>query len=116
MLLGLCPIIQQLADMNVSQTWYADDASADGDLQGLCCWWNKLSRLGPDYGYFPNPIKTCLIVKPSLLRRAKTLFRGTGIVVLDSGKRQMGSALGSEDFVVSYVESKVASWVSENEK
>ena len=114
--LGVVPLIQQLADMNVSQIWYVDDASAGGDLRGLRCWWDKLSRLGPDYGYFPNPIKTCLIVKPSLLCRAKTLFHGTGIVISDSGKHHLGSAIGSEDFVASYVERKVASWVSEIEK
>jgi len=43
--------------------------------------------------------QTCLIVKPSLVRRAKTLFRGTGIVILDSGKCHLGSAIGSKDFV-----------------
>ena len=74
--LGVVPLIQQLAHMNVSQIWYADDASAGGDLRGLRCWWHKLV---PTMAVFPNPIKTCLIVKLSLLRRAKTLFRGTGI-------------------------------------
>ena len=111
--LVVVPLIQQLADMNVSQIWYADDASAGGDLRGLRCWWDKLSRLGPDYGYFPNP---CLIVKPSFLHQAKTLFRGTGIVISDPGKRHLGSTIGSEDFMANYVESKVASWVLEIEK
>ena len=56
------------------------------------------------------------MVKPSFVRCAKTLFRGTGIIISDSGKRHLGFAIGSEDFVASYVRGKVASWVSEIEK
>jgi len=59
--LGIVPLIQKLAGIDVSQMWYADDASAGGSLQSLCAWWD---HLGPDYGYFPNAVKTCLIVKP----------------------------------------------------
>jgi len=54
-----------VAEIKVSQIWYADDASAREDLHGLHCWWDKLFR-----GYFPNPIKTCLKLKPSLVRLA----------------------------------------------
>ena len=78
-------------------------------------WWDELSLLGPDYGYFPNPIKACLIVKPSLVRRAKTLLYGTDIVISDLRKCHLGSAIGSEDFMASYVRGKVASWVSKIE-
>ena len=41
-----------------------------------------------------------LIVKPSLVRHAKTLFCGRGIDISDSGKRHLGSAIGSKDFVL----------------
>ena len=48
--LAIIPLIQNLPDI-VKQEWYADDASACGELQGLCDWWNRLSQLGPLYGY-----------------------------------------------------------------
>ena len=44
------------------------------------------------------------------------MFHGTGIIISDSGKRHLGSALGSDDFVAGYVRDKVTSWVSEIEK
>ena len=71
--LGVVPLIRQLAGIDVFQVWYTDDASAGVGS----CWTAPLvvSRVGPDFGYFPNPSKT---VKPSFVRRAKTLLHGTG--------------------------------------
>ena len=42
-----------------------------------------------DYSYFSNAVKICLIVKPTLLCQAKAIFHGSGIVITDSGKRQL---------------------------
>ena len=78
--LGVVPLIQKLANIDVSQMWYADDASVGGSLQSLRCWWDHLICLGPDFGYFPNAIKTCLIVKPQHLRKARALFRAGALV------------------------------------
>ena len=111
--LSVVPLIQHLAGFDI---WYADDASAGGDLRGLCHWWDELSHTGPDFGYFPNTSKTCLIVKPSFAHQAKTLFFGTGIIVSDSGKRYLGSVLGTNNFFAGYVRNKVASWALEIEK
>ena len=113
--LGVVPLIRQLAVIKVSQLWYADDASAGGSLRGLCSWWDRLVCLGPDYGYYPNAAKTCLIVKPTLLRQAKAIFHGSGVVITDSGKR-IGSAIGTPAFVEGFVQEKVATWVSKMEK
>ena len=96
------PLIQTLTDVDVFQIWYADDAAAGGSLQSLRSWWNHLTALGPDYGYFPNAVKTCLIVKPQHLRKARALFHGTGVVITDAGKRHLGSAIGTNDFLMSY--------------
>ena len=40
--------------------WFADDATA-GDLSHLKLWWDRISAIGPDYGYHPNASKTWLI-------------------------------------------------------
>ena len=60
--LAVLPLIDSLKS-EVKQCWYVDDASAGGRLQDLKSWWDKLTLLGPQYGYFPNPEKTWLIVK-----------------------------------------------------
>ena len=60
--------------------------------------------MGPDFVYFPNAVKTCLIVKPQHLR---TLFYGSGVIITESGRRHLGSALGTNDFMKSYVQNKV---------
>ena len=95
--------------------WYVDDASAGGSLQSLRSWWDHLQCLGPDFGYFPNAVKTCLIVKQQHLCKTKTLFHGTGVIITDSGRHHLGSALGMNEFLKSYVQNKVSTWVSEME-
>ena len=44
------------------------------------------------------------------------MFRGTGVVITDAGKRHLGSALGTDEFLNSYVQNKVSTWVGEMEK
>lgn len=60
--LAMLPLIDKM-NGGVRQIWYTDDASAGGKLDGLRAWWDKITQLGPEYGYFPNPAKTWLVVK-----------------------------------------------------
>ena len=62
--LAVTPLIRSLrqSQLDVSQVWYADDATAGGQLASLLHWWKHLLAYGPMYGYFPNAAKTCLIV------------------------------------------------------
>ena len=76
-------------------------------------WWQLLSSLGPDYGYFPNTLKTVLIVKPHLLPVANSIFGGTNVQITDQGQRHLGAALGSHDFAEEYVSKKVCTWTAE---
>jgi len=43
---------------------FADDFSAAGTIKSLLEWWEELCKLGPKFGYFPEPNKCWLIVKP----------------------------------------------------
>ena len=81
--LAVTPLIRSLrqSQPDVSQVWYADDATAGGQLASLLHWWKYLLTYGPMYGYFPNAAKTCLIVKPDQLNFAQTLFNGTNIQI-----------------------------------
>ena len=43
--LATLPLIKRL-NTDVSQVWYADDATAVGKLAALCRWWDEISRIG----------------------------------------------------------------------
>ena len=64
--IAVTPLINHLHQLqpDISQVWYANDATAAGQLEPLLQWWKLVSSMGPLYGYFSNAIKTYLIVKP----------------------------------------------------
>ena len=75
---GVKPLVDELhkcinKDICI-QSWYADDSSAIGELREIRKWWQRLSTLGPRYGYYPKASKTNLVLKdPSLLSYANSL-------------------------------------------
>ena len=74
--LATIPLIKKLQChlVDVSQVWYADDASAAGKIVRLCEWWSELSTQGPKYGYFANATKTWLVTKVKHLATATASF------------------------------------------
>ena len=92
---------------NTKAAAFADDLTASGDVSGIRYWWNQLCKLGPKFGYFPEPTKSWLIVKPCFLEKAVEIFNGTGINVTSNRKRHLGAALGSEGFKNEYLSEKV---------
>ena len=54
--LAIKPLIDKLRDFepDVKQVWFADDATAAGRLKALQQWWQHLTAIGPNFGYFPN--------------------------------------------------------------
>ncbi len=92
--------------------WFADDATAGGSLKNFKAWWDKISELGPGFGYHPNAVKTWLVTKESHLERATELFNGTGISITAEGRRHLGAAIGTQNFTESYVKQKVTEWVT----
>ena len=73
--------------------------------------WDLLNQRGPHYGYFPKAIKTCLLLKGSVLDEARRIFEGAGVQIKTDGCRLLGSALGEEEFVRTFVWEKVNSLV-----
>ncbi len=93
------PLIQRLSDDDIKQIWFADDASAASRLIHIKKWWDMISKIGPEYGYYPNPNKTSIVVKEEHLEQAKNLFRETELTITSEGKRHLGSAIGPHSFV-----------------
>ena len=113
--LAMVPLIDKVSG-EVRQIWYADDASAGGKMDGLRAWWDKVTELGPEYGYFPNPAKTWLVVKEEHLEAAQNTFGGCGIQLTTQGRQYLGAPIGSMEFVDLSVKKKVDAWVAEVEK
>ena len=93
-----------------------DDASAGGELQHIKIWWDDLTQLGPQYGYFPNPEKTWLIMNDKHFEAASITFTGSGIQLTKLGREYLGSAIGSANFSEAFVKMKVEGWTYEIEQ
>ena len=113
--LGILPLIRKLDHLG-KQIWFADDATAGGKLTQLREWWDKIVSLGPAYGYYANPSKTWLVVKPDHLPLATEIFTGSGVNMSTEGKRHLGAAIGSRSFIDAYAGRKVTKWVQEVQK
>ena len=61
--LGTLPLIRSLHKSgHWMQLWYADDVSAGGTLLDLLDWFNLLCSRSPDFGYYPEPSKSFVVV------------------------------------------------------
>lgn len=101
------PLIEQLKDENkYTQIWYADDSSAIGNIDNIHGWIEKLLRIGPYYGYFPEPTKSSLVVKESMMTQAKSSFDELGINVVTS-HRFLGGVIGD---LIGKGDTKVSDW------
>ena len=76
--LATIPIIRKL-DSICEQIWFADDSAAIGKIAQLHAWWTKLIKVGPAFGYLPNPAKTWIVAKQDHLNLATDTFRGSGV-------------------------------------
>ena len=118
--IALKPLTDNLAAAvdpdHCKQVWYADDSTAAGKIVEMRKWWDTLCQQGPEYGYFPLPRKTVLIVKPEEKEKAINAFLGTGVQITTDGERHMGAVIGSPEFKEKYVTKKVEKWVHDIEQ
>ena len=111
--IGILPLIRSLKDPSKwTQVWYADDASACGELSNIRKWFDLLLHHGPLYGYFPNPSKCCVVVDPSCYDHAVQLFSSLGVQIV-LGHRFLGGYLGDTSARDKFVSCKVQQWVSD---
>ena len=96
---------------DVTQVWYADDACACGRLASLRQWWDQLCELEPGFDYFPNALKTWLVVKDRCHSETEVIFAGTNVNITNEGRPYLGSAIGSSLYVRQFVEEKVKGYL-----
>ena len=109
--LATIPIIRKL-DSICEQIWFADDSAAIGKIAQLHAWWTKLIKVGPAFGYLPNPAKTWIVGKQDHLNLATDTFRGSGVNVTSEGRPYLGAAIGTSEYLEKYVSAKVSEWSS----
>ena len=61
--LRIFPLIRAVAAHGAKQVWYADDATASGQLTNIRNWRDQLMTDGPSFGFHVNNEKSWLIVK-----------------------------------------------------
>jgi hypothetical protein len=74
--IGISPWIRRLKfDFpEVKQPWYANDAGTGGSFTDLRTFFLRLKEIGLVYGYFPQLLKSILIVRTHSRTRAKSTF------------------------------------------
>ena len=94
--IAILPLISRLHNDSLTQKWYADDGNVVGKLKYIKAFFDKLTQLGPKYGYLVNPPKCQLIIKPGSERQTSTEFAGTNVEITQ-GARVLGSVIGSSE-------------------
>uniref|UniRef100_A0A146KS76 Uncharacterized protein n=1 Tax=Lygus hesperus TaxID=30085 RepID=A0A146KS76_LYGHE len=112
---GTLPLIRQLRGDEWRQVWYADDSACAGRLIAVREWLSRLQEEGPKWGYYPEPAKSYLIVKPGLEERAAEVFQDLNIQIVQS-HRYLGGTIGPLSAQEEFVSGKVAEWVECVEK
>ena len=76
--IGILPFLSlikpEFQPERMKQVAYADDLAGGSKLESLREWWDRTTRYGPAFGYYPKPSKSWLIVKPEQLTRAREIF------------------------------------------
>ena len=76
-------------------------------------WFDLLLKLGPSYGYFPEPSKCFIIVASSDIPAAHSLFKDLQVQVTTGhpGHRFLGGTTGNDESKRKFVEEEVDGWV-----
>ena len=69
-------------------------------------WLDLLILEGPNFGYFPEPEKSYLVVHPHYVNKAKYFFKGYNIKIV-TGHRFLGGYVGSEADCQNWAEEKI---------
>lgn len=89
-------IVHHLKDTKVHQALFADNTTAAGNLTNLKEWWEQIVKSGPEHSYYPNALKTWLVVTRGKELDAATLFEEMEVSITTNGKKHLGAAIGTQ--------------------
>uniref|UniRef100_A0A1X7V433 Reverse transcriptase domain-containing protein n=1 Tax=Amphimedon queenslandica TaxID=400682 RepID=A0A1X7V433_AMPQE len=105
------PLVRRLEDISIyKQVWYADDLSVTGDFNNIRVWFENLLRIGPEYGYFPEPSKSFFVVHASMISEAHSFFKDLGVKISTSC-RYLGGMIGCDTGINDFISLRVKEWV-----
>ena len=103
-------LIRSLIDRDKwNQNWYADDSSCIGKLVNLKEWYWYFGNLKEWYWYFVEPSKSKVVVDPSYVVEAKSVFDDLGVQVVTSS-RFLGGFVGDLSGISDHLSQKVNFW------
>ena len=95
-------------------TAHADDFPAAGNLKNLRRWWSVLTKIGPKFGYYPEPTKFGYYPKPTKTwlavnkscdsEKLESAFFRTKLKTTTEVCRQLGGSVGTRKFKDVYIE------------
>jgi hypothetical protein len=108
--LAVIPLIRRLKQevLHVHQAWYTDAAAA-ASFPFLCTFMERLVELGPAFGYYPEPLKSILVIKEANKAAATEYFADLGFTVV-SGHRYLGGFLGANEDLQAWLKDKASTW------
>ena len=95
--------------MNAKKVVFPDDFSVAGSFNSIKDYCDKLTAIGPKYGYFPKPTKSYLIVKRKKLMEAQNEFAKSRVNITAEGKRNLDEVIESTEYHDEYVKDLVNS-------
>ena len=113
--IGLLPLAEHLRRKfpRVLQPWYADDMAAMGVPDEVAGCVVELQRVGPMFGYHPEPEKSWGICPLADEAAGKAAFEAEGLAIKwCRGQRYVGGFVGSLAMRDRWLEPKVKRWVA----
>ena len=90
---------------------FVDDLGGAGKLAEVRQWWDNVRHYGPMFRYYPNPSKSCLVVKDEEYNSATEIFQDTGVNITSSWRKYLGGFIGKVDEHRKYVKTIVDGWI-----
>ena len=113
--IALLPLAEMLreASKDVMQPWYADDAAMQGAVEEVAVTMVSLIKVGPQFGYHPEPEKSFVICPLADQADAKTALEAQGLADLQyvRGHRYVGGYAGSLEMNDRWLDPMVVGWV-----
>jgi hypothetical protein len=111
--LAILPLIRKLKAKftQVNQPWYADDAGADGNFRSIRHFFLHLQEIGLDFGYFPEPSKSILVVHEHNLEKARSAFADHEFQITTSS-RYLSGFIAEEEALRSWMKEKTTLWTT----
>ena len=102
--IGILPLIKNIKRVipDVTQPCYADDAGVLGTLARLETYFDSLTHQDPRRGYYPEPSKSVLIVRPENIEDRKVFGARHGFKVCTS-TRYLGGYIGDNKSKIYWV-------------